>query len=90
MNENTKIICDVIFSIYDIDENTRKEIEEKVVKLWEDELKNVLKSLITYKENDSRLKSELKEKLQIKLVNIKELKERKQAFNEAENLINNI
>lgn len=90
MNENIKIICDVIFSIYDIDENTRKEIEEKVVKLWEDELKNILSSLINYKENDSRLKTELKEKLQVKLINIKELKERKQDFSEAENLINNI
>lgn len=90
MNENIKIICSAIFSIYDIDENQKKKIEEKIATLWEDELKNILKSLITYKENDSKLKTELREKLQVKLINIKEIKERKQAFNEAESLINNI
>jgi len=90
MNENTKIICDAIFSIYEVSETSKKEIEEKIVKLSEDEVKKLIKNLVDYKEGINKLNSEFKKSLEFKIISLTEFKERKQAFYEAENLINNI
>jgi len=90
MNEITKVICNAIFSIYDIDENQKKEIHEKLAKLSEGELNNLANTLVKYKKESNALVKDLKDKLQMKVTNLKEYKERKEAFYEAENLIDNI
>lgn len=90
MNENINKICEVLFSIYIFDENQKKEVYEKVSNLSEDELKKLIKVLIEHKEKTKKLNSEFKKNLETKLTSLKEYKERKEAFNEAENLINNI